>query len=148
MPDDHDSANFVRQLLQQDIPPDDSAYQEYRMKLEQALTIAQRRETLAGRVAVVSLIVGVVLMFAAGSKVIGSIDPADAEATILSVSLGVVYWLAVIAGLISIASYYSRFRPRIREIRDQIRDTNILALQHEIAQLRKEISEFARHDQS
>ena len=118
------------------------------MKLEQALTVAERRETLAGRVAAVSLVVGVVLMFAAGTKVIGSFDPGDAEATIMSVTLGVVYWLAVVAGLISIASYYSRFRPRIREIKDQIRDNNILALQCDIADLRKQISAIARRDDS
>src|SRR5262249_7438139 len=120
MPDSFDSTRFAAQLLQQEKSLTDSAYKEYRMKLEQALTVAERREKLAGRIAAVSLVVGVVLMFAAGSKVIGSIDPGDADATILSVSLGVVYWLAVVAGLVAMASYYSRFRPRIREIKDQI----------------------------
>lgn len=146
MPDFNDSSRFATQLLQQENSVTDSAYKEYRMKLEQALRVAERRETLAGRVAAVSLVIGIVLMFAAGTKVIGSIDPGDADATIMSVSLGVVYWLAIVAGLISMASYYSRFRPRIREIKDQIRDNNIVALQYEIAELRKQISATSSRD--
>lgn len=146
MPDSYDSNRFATQLLQQEKSFTDTAYREYRMKLEQALTVAERRETLTGRVAAVSLIVGVILMFAAGTKVIGSFDPGDPEATITSVTLGVVYWLAIVAGLISIASYYSRYRPRIRDLKDQIRDNHILALQYEIAELRKQVGAMSRRD--
>jgi len=146
MHDSYDSNGFATQLLQQDNPLTDSAYKEYRMKLEQALTVAERREKLTGRIAAVSLVIGVILMFAAGTKVIGSFDPGDPEATITSVALGVVYWLAIVAGLISLASYYSRFRPRIRDLKDQIRDNNILALQYEIAELRKQVGATSRRD--
>jgi hypothetical protein len=146
MPSSHETSQFATRLLQQDDPLNDLAYKEYRMKLENALTTAERREKFAGRLAGVSLVVGVVLMFAAGSKLIGSVDPGDPDATILSVTLGVVYWLAVVAGLFSMAAYYSRFRPRIREIKEQIRDANILALQCEIAELRKQIGATSRRE--
>ena len=146
MPSLHESSQFAAQLLQQDNSFNDLAYQEYRMNLDIALTAAERREKLAGRVAGVSFVVGVVLMFAAGSRIIGSVDPWDKGATLLSVTLGVLYWLAVVAGLVSMASYYSRFRPRIREIEEQIRDARILALQAEIGELRKQIAGLSRHD--
>jgi hypothetical protein len=139
MSDTHDPSRFAAQLIRQDEPLSDSQYKEYRMKLENALSIAERREKLVGRGVAASLAVGVVLMFMAGSKVIGSADPGDADATILSVAIGVAYFLALVAGLFGLASYYSRFRPKVREIKEQIRDTQFLALQNEIAELRKQI---------
>jgi hypothetical protein len=144
MPDSHETTHFAARLLQQDPPLNDLAYKEYRMKLENALTTAERREKLAGRVAGVSFVVGLILMFVGGSGVFGSFDPGSTDATILSVTLGVIYWIAVVAGSVGLASYYSRFRPRIREIKEQIRDANILALQCEITELRKQIGATSR----
>lgn len=114
------------------------------MKLEMALTIAERREKLTGRVAGVSFVVGLVVMFVGGSRVFGSFDPGSNDATIVSLTLGAIYWIAVIAGSVGLASYYSRFRPKIREIKEQIRDANILALQCEVAELRKQIGATSR----
>ena len=136
------------QLLGQDKPVEDHDYQEYRMKLENALTTAERREKLTGRVAGVSLVVAFILLFAGGTKFFGSFDPWDKDATILSVTLGAMYWITILTGSVGLASYYSRFRPKIKEIKDRIQDTRLLAIQCEISELRKQISEIRRADDS
>jgi hypothetical protein len=146
MPSSHETSHFGMQLLQQDKPFDDSEYKEYRMKLENALNTAERREKLAGRVGGVSIVVTFALMFAGGTRVFGSLDPWSTDATIVSVTLGAVYWIAVVAGAVGLASYYSRFRPRVREIKEQIRDTHLPALQCEIAELRKQIGAISRRN--
>jgi hypothetical protein len=131
--------HFATQLLQQDQPFSESQYKDYRMKLEDALTTAQRRERLVGHTAWVSFLIAGVLMFVGGSRVVGDFDPWSPHATILSVTLGVIYCTASVTWLLAMASYFSRFRPRVRDIKEQIRDTTILALQCEIAELRKQI---------
>ena len=75
--------HFAMQLLQQDQPFSESEYKEYRMKLEDALTAARRRERLVGHAAWVSFLIGVVLMFVGGSRVVGDLDPWSRDATIL-----------------------------------------------------------------
>ena len=146
MPDPHETSRFAMQLLQQDEPLHPSDYKEHRMKLENALTTAERRDKLAARVAGTSFVVAIVLMFVGGSKVFGGFDPWDKDATIVSVTLGVIFAVASVSWPIALAIGFSRFRPRIREIREQIRDTGILALQCEIAELRKQISAIPRRD--
>ncbi len=148
MPSSHETSHFGMQLLQQDKCFDDSEYKEYRMKLENALTTAERRERLAGRVAGAAVVVAVVLFFVGGTKVVGGFDPWDKDATILSVTLGAIYGAAMIAWPVALAIGFSRFRPRVREIKEQIRDTSILALQGEIAELRRQISTISRRDDS
>ena len=138
--------HFAMQLLQQDQPFSESQYKGYRMKLEDALTTAQRRERLVGHAAWVSFLIGFVLMFVGGSKVVGNFDPWSRDATILSVMLGVIYCIAAVTWPLAMASYFSRFRPRVRDIKEQIRDTAILALQCEIADLGTEIGTPRRDD--
>ncbi|HLA85787.1 MAG: hypothetical protein A2V98_11400 [Planctomycetes bacterium RBG_16_64_12] len=138
--------HFAMQLLQQDQPFSESQYKEYRMKLEDALTTAQRRERLVGHAAWVSFLIAFVLMFVGGSKVAGDFDPSSRDATIFSVTLGVIYCIAAVTWPLAMASYFSRFRPRVRDLKEQIRDTAILALQCEIADLRKQIGTPRRDD--
>ena len=116
------------------------------MKLEDALTTAQRRERLVGHAAWVSFLIACVLSFVGGSRVVGDFDPWEPHATILSVTLGVIYCISWVTWLLAMASYFSRFRPRVRDIKEQIRDTGILALQCEIAELRKQIGAARRDD--
>jgi hypothetical protein len=138
-------ADGALDVLQQE-PLDPSEYKEYRMKLENALATAERREKLAGRVALTAFAVNCVLMFVGGSKVFGDFDPWSRDATIWSVTLGVIYCTAAVTWPLALAIGFSRFRPRVREIKEQIRDTSILALQSEIAELRKQISAISRRD--
>jgi len=140
MPNSQNTTRFATQLLQQDQPLSDSQYKEYRMKLENALTTAQRRQKQAYRVAVVSCVICVTLIFVGGSQIFGSFDPWDKSANIVSMTLGVIYLFSAVIFPLSIASYYSRFRPRVREAREQLRDASILDLQREICELRKQIA--------
>ena len=77
--------HFAMQLLQQDQPFSESEYKEYRMKLEDALTAARRRERLVGHAAWVSFLIGVVLMFVGGSRVVGDFDPWSRAGPLMSV---------------------------------------------------------------
>jgi hypothetical protein len=139
---------FATQLLRQDQPLSSPEYTEYRVKLENALTKAERREKLAGRIAAASFAVSAVLMFVGGSRVFGSFDPWSKDATIVSVALGVVYALAMVVWPLALATGFSRFRPKVIEIKEQIRDTSLLALQSQIAELRNEIAVISRRDVS
>lgn len=139
---------FAMQLLRQDEPLSSSEYKEYRMKLENALTKAERREKMAVRIAAASFAVGAALMFVGGSKVFGSFVPWDKDATIVSAALGVIYALAMVAWPLALAAGFARFRPKVMEIKEQIRDTSLLALQCQIAELRQEIAVISRRDDS
>ena len=140
--------SFARQLLGQDEPLSSSEYKEYRIKLENALTSAERRNQLASRIVYVSFVVVVALMFVGGSRVVGSFDPWSKDATPVSVAIGVIYMLAAVIFPISLASYYSRFRPKVGQIKEQLRDASILALQGELSELRKQIAIISRRDDS
>jgi hypothetical protein len=132
-------SSFRKQLLQQDEPLNESEYKKYRTNLEDALNRAERNEKLVGRIAVICFVVAVALMFVGGSRVLGSFDPWDNNATVLSVTLGVIYCAAGVTFWFAIASYFSRFRPRTREAKDTIRDARVLELEHEINELRRQI---------
>jgi hypothetical protein len=140
----HHPKMFATELLQQEKRSHDSKYQEYRMRLENALTVAERRAEFTRRVAAVCLVLGLVLLFVGGTKIFGSFDPWDDKATIVSVALGVMNVLAWTIGLVGMASYYSRFRIAIRETREAIRDTHLLALRQEIAELRQQVNAMSQ----
>lgn len=118
------------------------------MKLEQALTAAERREKLARRLVLASCLVNVGLMFVGGLHLFGSFDPWSKDATVVSVTLGIIYVLAAVIFPISLASYYSRFRPKVREAKEDLRDASLLALQSELSELRKQVSLMTRRDAS
>lgn len=135
---------FVSQLLRQDQAVSETSYQEYRMQLEQQLQRAEWLEQITRRVAVSTGILLVTLMFVGGSRLVGSFDPWSNNANAISISLGVVYLICVIACPLSIASYYSRYRPQIRGLQDQVRDASFQLLRSEIAELRKQVEQLTR----
>jgi hypothetical protein len=139
MTDSPDTTRFSARLLLQDEPLTDAEIQEYRMKLENTLSTAERRKRLAGRVVVASFAVNLVLMFVGGSKIFGSFDPTDKDATLLSSALGVIYILAVIIFPLSLASYVSRFWPNVWRARQDLTDATMLELQREIRELRRQL---------
>lgn len=134
---------LASQLLKLDEPLSTSGYQEYRMSLENALTAAQRREKVVGRIAGIAFAAGLLLMFVGGSQVAGDFDPWSKNATALSVTLGVLYVAAAVTWPLAMAVYFSRLRPRIRELKEQLRDATLLALQNEVAQLRQQVATLA-----
>ena len=101
---------------------------------------------LVGRIAVICFVVAFALMFVGGSRILGSFDPWDSNATVLSVTLGVIYCAASVVFWVALASYFSRFRPRTREAKDTIRDARVLELEHEIKELRKQIEETPKQE--
>jgi hypothetical protein len=141
MNDPRDPNSLAARLLRQDEPVSPARYQEYRAKLEAAVTAARWRERLAGRVVVISCVLSLTLMFVGGSKVLGPFDPWSKEATPLSVSAGVVYCLATGVFWLSLASYFSRFRPGVSEARERLRDADLLELQQQVRELREELAQ-------
>ncbi len=119
---------------------DKSEYEEYRMNLETALTRALRMEKITFHVCWGALVLAMILMFVGGSQIVGAFDPFDNNANALSVTLGVVFVIANIVWPLSLASVYSRLRPRIRFVKDEIHDAKIEALQFEVTKLREELS--------
>jgi hypothetical protein len=132
------------QLLEQDPVFQTPRYQEHRMQLEQQLLRAQRRERVLTWVVTGAFLTAVVTMFLAGSRTFGSPDPFDKNATIISVTLGVIYVLAQAVFFIGMASYLSRFLPRIRRLREELRDATIRESREEIRELREEVGELRR----
>jgi hypothetical protein len=143
----HDETSFASRLLRQDEPLSDAQYQEYHRKLEGAFRAAERRERLAGRVVIGSCVVSLTLMFVGGSKLLGAFDPWSKDATIWSVAAGVVYFLATGLFFLSLASYYSRFRPRVRDAKERLRDAAILDLQRQLRELHEQAGRGARRDE-
>jgi hypothetical protein len=84
-------------------------------------------------------------MFVGGSRVLGSFDPFDKDATLISVTLGVIYVVAAVLFPLSFGFYFARYRPGVRQARDHIRDASILTIQREISELRNEIAALWRH---
>lgn len=128
-------------LLRQDPFPSEAQYQEYRHMLDKALQRAERRLAWTGRVVIGSALVSLTMLFIGGSKLLGDFDPWSKEATPLSVTAGVVYIVATALFFLSLASYYSRFRPRVRETREQMRDMAILDLQRQLRELRAQLEQ-------
>ena len=132
--------SFGAELLREETI-DESEYQEYRMNLELALNRAERFEKIAFHVCWVSLLLSFGLMFVGGSQIVGAFDPFSKNANPLSIALGIVYVLACIAWPLSLATLYSRFRPRIRNIKQEISESKIDQLQREVEQLRNRLGE-------
>ncbi len=139
MTDPGSAARFAFQLMQQDESLHQPQYKEYRMELEKSLERAVAREKLASRVAVVAFLVGLSLMFVGGSRVCGSFDPWSADATALSVAMGVIYVLASVVWVVALASYLSRFRPGVRRARERLLEQSISELRQEVQELRRQV---------
>lgn len=136
--------DIADQLLQQEILQHDSKYQEYRMRLENALEKVEHRERLIGHVVWISFLTAFILMFIGGSKVFGPFDPSEEGANIVSLVLSVVYVIAAIAFPVALASYLSRLRPRTADARKQLREANQGVVRAEICELRQQIALLAR----
>ena len=138
-------SQIANQLLQQENQQYDSEYKDYRMKLETALTAAERRERLIGHLVWMSFLVAYVLMFVGGSRVLGPFDPTEEGANFVSIALSFVYVVAAIIFPVSLASYLSRVRPQSVNARSQLREANQMVVRTELAELRQQIARLAHH---
>lgn len=107
------------------------------MQLEQQLSRAEWRERVAGRVIGGALIIALIGMFLSGSHTFGSPDPTEKDANILSVTVGAIHTVATIIFWLGLAAYFSRFRPRIKRLQDQILEESIRELREEVKELKK-----------
>ena len=123
-----------------------AAYEEYRMNLEHALRRTKRFDRIAFHAFWISFFLAFLLMFAGGNRTFGSFDPWSTSANPLSITLGVIYVVANIIWPLAIAASLSRFQPRIRKLRQQTSDAKIDQLQHEVAELRRQLQR--RNDDS
>lgn len=111
------------------------------MNLEVALNRAERVEKIVFHICWTSFLAAMVLMFVGGTKMFGSFDPYDEGATTLSITLAIIYVLANIAWPLSLASMYSRFRPRIQSVKQEISSAKIDNLLREVEDLREQLRE-------
>jgi hypothetical protein len=137
MSDPSPITSFGSRLLDLDEPLPSPRYQEHRMQLEHRLALAESRTKLVGRVATAAIVIAAVTLPVIGSRVVGSPDWTDRDATPLSVVLGVVYFLAVSVGLVGAASYYSRWVPLVRRSREDLLVDSVSQLRREVADLRR-----------
>lgn len=128
--------DFGSKLLRVDKSLRSERYKEHRMQLENQLLRAESHEQLVKRVVIGAILLAAMLLPVVASRVFGSPDPYDKNATVLSVTAGTVYAVACMVVFIGIASYYSRFTPRVRQAREKLRDELICELQREVANLR------------
>jgi len=141
MSDSKPPESFSAQLLRQDGALTDSHYQEHRMQLEQRLARAEIIERRAKWIVIAAFFIAMALSFVGGSRVLGSFDPTDSNANALSVTLGVIFWIANITWMIGVASYYSRFRPGTRRARERLMENTLQELQQEVRELRARLDE-------
>jgi hypothetical protein len=138
MPDSRPSELGTR-LLQHDSTLNSPRYEEYRMELERKLTQAERREKLAHRVALGALVTAVISGALCMSQVAGSADFGDSSATPLSIAITILYILSLAVFGVGFASYYSRFRPAVRQAREQLVLESIRDLRIEVRELRQKV---------
>lgn len=134
------SGSTAATWLAQDDWLQESVYTAYRSQLAQQLETARRRERLAYWVCAVAGVLSFTLMFVGGSRVLGSFDPWDKSATVLSMALGGLYVASSILFWGLLASYYSRFRPHTRLAQEQLRDAQQLRLEAQVAALQQDIA--------
>lgn len=140
--------DFGSRLLQQDQSLNSDRYKEHRMQLEQRLKRAESRERLTKWVVVGAFLVAAAVFPILASRLFGSPDPYDKSATLLSVAVGVIYVVAWSVFFIGIASYYSRFLPRVRKAREELREGTVDELRREVAELRRLLEAMAQSRKS
>lgn len=137
MTEPHPPDSLASRLLQQEDSLNPQRYQEHRMQLEQQLVRAERNVQITKWVVVVALLLCVTSMYIAGSRVLGSPDPFEREATALGVFFGALHIIAAIVLYLGLASYFSRFTPRVRRLREDLQNESIRELRREVAELRQ-----------
>jgi hypothetical protein len=141
MADPRATRGFASRLLRQDERLSDAQYQEYRTKLEAALTAAELRVKVLGWVVVASGVLMLTAMLLSAGKLLGDFDPWSKEATVESVALGVVFCLATATIL------HSRFRSGVKNAKERLRDASLLDLQRQVRELRELVERYVRRDE-
>jgi hypothetical protein len=136
------SNNFQTLLLQQESSLSRQPYQEHRMQIEARLDQAERYQKYAKTTGFVAILVAAALFPIVASGTLGGADPYDKDANLISVSLAILYFITCGVAAISIASFYSRFAPRARQAREDLRDEMLQEMRQELAELRDQVSQL------
>lgn len=144
MAEQNHQESLSSQLLALDRRETDDQYVDYREKLTRALAAARRHERINYWICAVTGPVSMVLMFVGGSRVVGSFDPWDKEATPLSIGLGVIYVASSIVFWVGLASFYSRFRPRTRAAEENLRESLWMQMAAQLTTLQKDVELLKR----
>ncbi|RPI90072.1 MAG: hypothetical protein EHM42_01935 [Planctomycetaceae bacterium] len=131
---------FQAQLLQQEPSLLQPQYQEHRMQTEAKLAQAERNQKYAQRTGITAILLAAALFPIVASGSLGSPDPYSKDASLISVSLAILYVIACAVATISVASFYSRFVPRTRQTREDLRDQMLHELRHELVELREQVN--------
>jgi hypothetical protein len=146
MAEPRDTRGFASRLIRLDPLPSDTEYQEYRTKLETALRAAERRVKVTGWIAVASCIVMVAVLFLFAGKLFDDPDPWLKESGGKSMAASVAFLVAMATFFLSLAAYYSRYRPGVRDARERLRDAMLLDLQRQVRDLRELLEQILRRD--
>ncbi len=134
------SNDFQTLLLKQESSLFHPQYQEHRMQIEARLTRAEHLQKIVKVTGTVAILLAAGLFPVIASGCLGSADPWDKGANVLSVSLAIFYWVNCVVAALCIASFYSRFSPTIRQAREDLRDELLLEMRHELADLREQVA--------
>ena len=135
--------NFRANLLRQDESLHSERYKEHRMQLEQSLTQAESRERVTKRVVVGAIVVIAILFPLLASHVFGSPVPFDKDATVLSITAGAIYTIAMAMFFVGLAANFWNL-PRLRRTRKGLQEETIRDLRHELAELRQLVEGYSR----
>jgi len=129
--------NFGSELLRQDELLNSERYKEHRMQLEHQLARAEARERLSKHVVVASILVATSAFFILASRGFRGAVPFDKDATAFTIAVSVAYTLAWVVFFVGVAAYFSRFLPRVRRAREELREETMRELRREVADLRQ-----------
>ena len=141
------SNSFQTLLVQQEYSLSRQPYQDHRMQVEARLAQAERYQKHSKVVGFIAILLAAGMFPIVASGAIGSADPFDKNANILSVSLALLYIVACIVGAVSVASFYSRFSPRTRQAREDLRDEMLREMRSDLAALREQITHLQQEQQ-
>lgn len=129
---------FSEQLLQQEEGLNLASNKEHRMKLEQTLVQAERREKIVERIGKWSLLITFALSLVGATKLFGDFDPYHKGATYISIILGVIYAVSAVVATLAIGIYFGRLRPVVKRLREDMLFQLIQDLQKEIHEIRNQ----------
>ena len=112
------------------------------MQLEAELSRAKHKEKRVMWILPIAYATSVILMFIGGSKLFGSFDPWSSNANVVSLALGAIYLIAMVATPMLLAYYLSNLWPRIRRLKNDLLQHSANEQQHSIHELRHELRDL------
>ncbi|MBI1311076.1 hypothetical protein GC176_07185 [bacterium] len=116
------------------------------MKLESALDQLERREQFILKLCKLFVVITIALMILGGSEVLGGFDPWNANANILSITLGIIYVIFAVSTAMLAAYYFSNLRPTTRQTRDTLFQHSLSEMAQALDAIREEVRSLKDRD--